>query len=389
MSTLRDRNRTQLAFTSHYTQSIFGTLLTDQTWVHNDTSHLVDVIGDPKPYPDHPMTLEHLSHKVAPLNGVSIEGAWVTTFSNVWPNLSFPSHLSLDMPAANAGMVTNVIARSNPSRPVVAPLTLLQDIKDIPKQLKEFGDQVKPSRMRDGSYAPKGLNPKDIGNIHLGIQFGWLPLIEDVKKVVNFGSYTHKRAKEFKRLYESPSGQHSTIQLGTAAASSDDGLVDISTDHGHYIRSRASRMTTAKRWGTTRWIPHSYPPVSNRDAFYLAQAQRASAGLTVEGTLQGAWDLIPWTWLVDWFSNVGDFALLNSNTVPASWTSACIMTRVETVQTFKPEQIVSSVKGGGGYLSRLTLSRYTAGALLDLHVPFLDPGRLSILGALYVQRFKP
>lgn len=380
MPVLRDRTRSTLAFTSRYVQSIFGFQLQDTSWDHFDNDHLVDVIGDPKPYPDHPMSLDLHTHKVFPLNGVSVEGAWVTTFTNVWPSLSFPAHLPIDLPAPNAGDITGILARSNPSRPVVSPLTLLQDIAEIPKQLKDVGKLI--------SKPKTGLSAREIASSHLAIQFGWLPLIDDAKKVIHFGTYARKRAAEFKRLYESPSGQHSTIQLGTAMATADDGLYDISTDHSHYIRSRATRTTTARRWGTTRWKPNSTPPVSGSDAFYLAQAQKVASGLSVEGLLSGAWDLIPWTWLVDWFSNVGDFALLNSNTVPASFTSACIMTNTKTVQTFQPEQTVASVHGGSGYLQTETKSRYTAGALLDIHVPFLDPGRLSILGALFVQRFK-
>jgi hypothetical protein len=80
--------------------------------------------------------------------------------------------------------------------------------------------------------------------------------------------------------------------------------------------------------------------------------------------------------------------MLNSNTVPASFTSACIMTETKTTQTFTPVQTVPGVVGGSGYLSRITKSRYTAGALLDIHVPFLSDTQLSILGALFVQRFK-
>jgi hypothetical protein len=117
-------------------------------------------------------------------------------------------------------------------------------------------------------------------------------------------------------------------------------------------------------------------------------ATKAVSGLSVEGMAAGAWEVLPWSWLIDWFTNIGDFMLQNSNTIPASLAECCIMRKTVTVNRHIPFNLPAGVSGGEGVQTLTNLSRIVGVAFPQAHLPFISAGRLSILGSLFIQRFK-
>jgi hypothetical protein len=114
-------------------------------------------------------------------------------------------------------------------------------------------------------------------------------------------------------------------------------------------------------------------------------ARKAVLGLTFDGS--SAWQLIPWTWLVDWCYNIGDWFKVNRNIIPAQLESVCILrhTRSEYVDEGW------SVPFGS---QTLTLSRgvnfaedkerIPTVAYPDAQFPFLSGNQLGILGSLAI-----
>jgi hypothetical protein len=283
------------------------------------------------------------------------------------------------MPSEGSSM-TDLFARTNPSRPDYVPLTLLQDLIDIPKQLKDVGRLIRSPR--------RILSPKEQGSQYLGYQFGWRPLVEDVKNLLDLQSHIHQRVGELNRL-KSDSGLKRTLHLGRWASEYERRNLFVESGSGffsfavnHYVH------TDVERWGTIRWKPSSIPGHNPKDADTIAQAKRIVSGLSLEALQKGAWDLLPWSWIVDWFGNIGNYCLINSNTVPAFVSSACIMTKTSSTNWYVP--VISSfpTTGGGGKAYYTTKRRYVGAPSLDVHLPFIGKDRLAILGALFVQRFK-
>jgi hypothetical protein len=294
-------------------------------------------------------------------------------FSNI-------GHLATPGVPTAASSVTTLLARTNPSRPDYVPLSILQDLVDIPKLLKNAGDLFKSGRRGR-------LKLQDAANTHLSAQFGWIPLVEDVTNLLQVHDHILKRAAEIDRLYSS-AGLKRRIRLGRW------GFADVSfiVMESYPILSISTLLsvkTTVERWGTVRWKPRgTFSGYHPSHAEVLRKAAQIVAGIDSQATFAGAWDLLPWTFLIDMGTNVKDYVLSNSNTIPADPSSVNVMTRTETL--FQPRllSITSRYTWEPGFYSITSKERYVGSGVIDAHIPYLDMSRLSILSALFVQRLK-
>jgi len=279
---------------------------------------------------------------------------------------------------------TQVVARSNPSRAEVTPFTLIQDFVSLPKMVRDVGRLLtKPA---------KSLGARDLANQNLALQFGWLPLIDDVHKLLDLQLHTLRRVRELHSLYSS-SGLRRRLTLGEDNQS------------GKYLASEGFGLNTniffphdirvtRKQWATIHWKPTTPPPYHPSGFEYNKLARRLVLGLTQEGLVNGTWEVLPWTWLTDWFVNVGGFLAGFSNTVPASHSSACLMNEVKATFSAAPAYGAWALTPGTcsvvnkGVQTYSSKTRTLSGSVVPgFNIPFIGMNRLSILGSLYVQRF--
>jgi hypothetical protein len=232
----------------------------------------------------------------------------------------------------------------------------------------------------------RSFGGRDLANHYLAVKFGWLPFVQDIKAVLTLQSQIHNRTKEIERLY-SASGLRRRISLGSTRATDKMVNFNISSTPGLEGWVDIDRLTQATRWGTIRWKPTSLPPLDSSTPSYNALARKVVSGFTIEGLNKGAWDLIPWSFIVNWFSNIGGFMQSNSNTIPALPESACVMTHTTTSNSFTRKDTNGDLKGGDGDITYETKARQIGGATLNASLPFMGAEKLSILGALAVQRF--
>jgi hypothetical protein len=295
------------------------------------------------------------------------------------PNSPYVDHWGLPtIPAASASMTT-LLARTNPSRPDYVPLTLLQDLVDLPRMLKDVGRLITTKKS-------KLLNAREVANQHLGFQFGWKPLFQDIKDLLDVQEHIHRRVGELHRLYDQ-GGLKRRIRLGSWTG---EYRANLTAESSLLLSASVDRsyLCEVERWGTVRWKPTVLPRYQPNDAELIRQAKQLVLGLSLESTLKGAWDVIPWTWLIGWFTNIGDYAMQYSNTVPARPSSSCVMTKTSTMCSFNVTSMTPGYTGGNGYATCVSKDRYVGAGTLDVHLPFIGRDRLAILGALFVQRFK-
>lgn len=343
--------------------------------------------GTPPPYSDKVCVQSLYWDETFPLNGQQDASGvfhYYTDFHNYWaPPGNGQSHCSAYPNFTASPDFNGVAARTNPSRPDLTPLTLWQDIVDLPKMIRDVG---RTFGKRRGI-----LSPRELANQTLAQQFGWIPLIKDVQDILSFGSKVEKRHRELSKLY-ARGWIGRTIQLKNehyTEDSSSDLLYGSSGFGATPLELGWHKTTQAQQWGSSRWRLTVAAPHNPTDAEVLRQARRLASGLTPEGLAKGAWEILPWTWLTDWFTHTGSFVSAYSNTVPAELTSCCIMTKVETQTQYFRKDGQKQVTGGDGTQFYTTFNRQVGyPSLSQVSLPNLSAHDLLILGSLFIQRFK-
>jgi len=209
-----------------------------------------------------------------------------------------PSHKSSDSELAALG--STAIARCNPGNSIASAGTALGET------LGEGIDFLPKST----SWKGKLEAIRNAGKDYLSVQFGWLPLVADVVDfAVNMSQfdavlkqYERDAGRLVRRRYEFPTitERSDTFVPGAPPWFLGSAGNCIAT-YGNRI---LQRTITKKRWFSgafTYHLPTGYDSRSLVDRYALF-ADRI--GLKPSPDL--LWELAPWSWAVDWFSNAGD-----------------------------------------------------------------------------------
>lgn len=277
-----------------------------------------------------------------------------------------------------ASMAATLYARSNPNRPDINVLSLVQDLASIPGMIKEAGDFL-----RNRSKIPAS---RQAANQYLGFNFGWVPLFKDLDLILTASQRVSQRNDELKQLGSS-SGLKRRLKLGEWSSESTSGSQFWASGFPYNHWGVISTRSKWKMWGVVKWIPSNISYYRLSDSERLSLARRIVSGATASGIFAGAWDNLPWTFLLDWVVNVKDYVLAHGNTVPCSVENACIMRHDEhksdIITTTKPSQ----ASGGEGTTTWTANNRTVLGNPgLSVNPPYLTTDRLATLMALAIQR---
>ncbi len=163
---------------------------------------------------------------------------------------------------------------------------------------------------------------RGLSSEHLNVQFGWLPLVADVKAsmelVKNLDAAIHQYKRDAGRLVrrrfdfpvERTTGD--PVLVSSSIRPSIPGAQN-SADFNYAIFSSyptagfplwRQTNTYKRKWFTgayTYYLPDWYNG-TQMDNYRLA----ATKFLGLEVTPETIWNLAPWSWLTDWFANTGD-----------------------------------------------------------------------------------
>lgn len=185
--------------------------------------------------------------------------------------------------------------KMRPAKPVFDGFQELLELRDVPKSLKQ-------------RYESSGLHKA--ANNHLEISFGWLPLVGATQRFVKEYIDREKTAQQLVR----DNGRR--IRRKIVVYRNED-YSEVEYDHGYgylnpnlgmkfYAEAPHGKLRTGfsdRVWAMAQfmyWLPSLPDPVRFKDAL---MRELFGVGLP---SLKTIYELMPWSWLIDYFTNLGD-----------------------------------------------------------------------------------
>jgi len=193
---------------------------------------------------------------------------------------------------------TTAIARVLPTNPLASLSTYLGEMREgIPAIV---GSDFLKSRARRARSA---------GGEYLNFEFGWRPLVSDVRAFADAVMSSHKTISQYER--QSGDGVRRRYVLNMP----DEVSVEETTGNpeplliGPIYTSAFGPMTktttiSRKLWFSGCFTYHLEP--LNDGALRKGWFQRANKLFGIRLTPETLWDVSPWSWAADWFGNIGD-----------------------------------------------------------------------------------
>jgi hypothetical protein len=339
-------------------------------WPHDHNAHfgVWDITGSFSGGPYGTSPFDFIYQKYVP---------WLVMNGPIWRTSDCGAMINMGQNYINS-VATNVLARTNPNRPYVSLPVAIGELRDIPRTIKDLGD------FRLAQFFKSPLSKS--GKFYLAEEFGLKPLFSDILKCANFHNAVERKRKEIQSLSTGRGLRRRVpVAFGTENIQGNFGVADSSA--GFVCTTYVEVQSTAERWAVVRWHPDSAIPEG--DAYRSALARDLAYGLYrgdyLVSLLSDIWNLVPWTWLVDWFTNIGDFIDANRNSIPVHHDAVNVMekwTNMTRHTVTAPSQLAGTqytIKGSATW-------RLLGSPTLAATMPFLSASQLSILGALSVSR---
>jgi hypothetical protein len=209
------------------------------------------------------------------------------------PTLQPPSTLS---DGAVLAFGTKAIARTEPTAEYFSGATALGELlaDGLPggASLHLMRDRVAAARSAGRNY--------------LNVEFGWLPLVDDVKRLCKavrqsesiMSSYMKGSDKRVRRRYAEPSLEASASLVGRCSFQPDFNSA-LGIPFGTSVKK-----TKLDTWFSGAFRYHIPADVAASKISMFALTARKVFG--TELTPEVIWNLAPWSWALDWQGNVGD-----------------------------------------------------------------------------------
>jgi len=302
----------------------------------------------------------------------------------------FPTYTSLQ----RNDLTWKALAKSNPSAPTCSVPTFLAELKDIPGLWKDL--KGVPSDLRrlykSFSLVPAAIRNwgndllKQVAKGHITWRWAIRPMLSDLRKMIDFCANVDKTLRNLDTLSKKGS-LRTRVSLGQESITEPNVSVFLHSNLDVWKANRTT-TTTRKTWFCCRWNSTSLTRIPTNYDDRIAYARRLTYGITSYEALATLWEILPWSWFVDWFVGVGTVIQANNNTLNLTHTGSCIMatTRSETKWTVTQAGVWSTISGAPT-ASWTIKERWSSSPSLPLaptSAPIVDLSKWSILASLYV-----
>lgn len=193
---------------------------------------------------------------------------------------------------------TTAISRVLPNAPTAGLAVFLGEAREGFPRI--FGSGILESRARD---------LRKTGDEYLNYQFGWVPLVSDLRTFAHNVINSHKVVQQYRasrntkirRRFHFPS---STVSIaGNTRITTK--LQSFASPNSANVQGQIHATKTTERWFSGAF---RFPPVIGDDlgSKFKRFEQEANKLLGTRLTPEVVWNLAPWSWAADWFGNTGD-----------------------------------------------------------------------------------
>lgn len=237
-----------------------------------------------------------------------------------WANSTTPFVPSLTQAMADASAYyATGYARARPGNPVANAGQFFAELRDLPKPIG-YGFLRRYQRLVRKSGGILASIPRvlmgelqgfrSLGSEYLNLVFGWEPFVRDLRQMYHLWHDIDKRMAQLIR-----ENGKSIRRKAQVARESD--ISDSKTTYAYafggvpyappnWTSSAGSIQTITTRWSNKVWFSGSFryyiPDVGS--SLWNKRARLALFGALPTPEL--LWEVMPWSWLIDWFVNVGD-----------------------------------------------------------------------------------
>lgn len=284
-------------------------------------------------------------------------------YYSFWPTIS---HLALPNEPSPLDAAVTGSAMGNPSKPSISLAVSIAELRELPSLVLK-----KHRRGQTNSVVES--------------EFGWAPMISDITKLFEFPDLMESRLKTLSLLKKEG-------QIRRRRTVWDETLTTIGPQTTFKVfqigrlEGRTSVTTTGTCSVTSRWKANS--DISNiGDTEMASYARQLVLGMSPQMLISSGWDLLPWSWCIDWFSNFGDFLSLTNNTVAYPSGPACVSYVTDTVQKDLLNVRPSWASVSAACSRRREWQRFiTAAAFPSFRLPVLTGRQTLILSSIAFNR---
>jgi hypothetical protein len=249
----------------------------------------------------------------------------------------------------------------------------------------------------------KAKRYRSYGNEYLNVQFGWVPFLADIRRMVTSLQNATKIIKQYDRDVGRPVRRTYAFDIPVDTSSSDlYGYSGPLVGLGTYFMDSEARAAIRRDiridksvWFAGRFVYHL--PVSASALGRLGEYEnRANILLGSRITPETLWELTPWSWFLDWFANLSEI-VSNGNAASENLVIQYGYLMVHTKETHSWSTLPGLRTAGYGDpvpvcradFTRETKTRVRATPFgFGLDWDGFNPFQLSILAALGIARVR-
>ncbi len=178
-----------------------------------------------------------------------------------------------------------------------------------------------------------------VGSSYLAYRFGWTQFVRDIRKLATITVALERRIKEIQSLGKN-GGLRRRIPLDSKGFSPGGANVSIWSVYGKSVKADRSSDRHLTVWGSVRWMPVDnglFKDLDKLSQFNLAVLTIFDLKvLNVElPNWDTVWNSIPFSWLVDYFTNLGEYLTSKNGRGLVEPQDICIMRKTICVDTYR------------------------------------------------------